>query len=218
MPDAIDRRSALRAIGIGAATLGLAACSSHRQQPPVVPPGPPGPVGTQIVYLIRHAEKPTGKDAVKGLDGQGQEDKHSLTPVGWQRAQALAELFSSGQRGIAVPQHLFAARPDSSKRSLETLTPLSAKLHLPINSTIGADEIAAAAAAIARTPGVTLVAWEHHAIAPLVAALGPINPAPPTKWPGSRFDVIWAFTRTGIDWQFSQIPELVLDGDQSTGI
>lgn len=215
MHHAIDRRSALRVFGLGAAALGVAACSRPPQDAPTAPSAP---AGQQVVYLIRHAEKPTGRDAVLGVDGQGQQDKHSLTPRGWQRALALAGLFTSGQRGIAVPQHLFAARPDSSKRSLETLTPLSEKLHLPINSTIGADEISAAAAAIARTPGVTLVAWEHHAIAPLVAALGPVNPPPPTKWPGSRFDVIWAFTRAGIDWQFSQIPELVLDGDQSSGI
>ena len=101
---------------------------------------------------------------------------------------------------------------------METITPLAEKLSLPVDSTIAADDVAAAAEAITRTPGTTLMAWEHHAIPAIAAALGDAQPAPPAKWPGGRFDVIWVFNRAGTGWRFSQVPELLLDGDRPTVI
>lgn len=207
----IDRRSLLRMLVIGTGCAGLAACSHHdhsRSSPPAAAPA------AQTLYLIRHAEKPTDHDGAQGIDEHGAPDKHSLTPRGWSRANALAVLFTSGQRGIAVPQHLFASRPDESRRPLQTLIPLSAKIGVPIDSSIAADDAQAAAAAVTRTPGVTLMAWEHHAIPAIVGALGNVHPTPPAKWPGTRFDVIWVFTRSGAGWQFSQIPQLLLDNDR----
>jgi hypothetical protein len=212
----VDRRSLLRMLLIATGGAALAACSHH--DPSATPVSPPGTQpsiapGTQTLYLIRHAEKPTGQSA-QGIDEQGAPDKHSLTPLGWTRASALVGLFTSGQRGIAVPQHLFASSPDGSRRPLETITPLAQKIGLPIDSTIAPDDAAGAAAAVTHTPGVTLMAWEHHAIPEIAKALGDVQPAPPSKWPGSRFDVIWVFTRSGAGWQFSQIPQLLLDGDR----
>lgn len=199
------------AVGVGSAA--LAACS-HRDNSAAPGSAQPAPPAGQTLYLIRHAEKPTGHDAQTGIDDRGAADRYSLTPRGWSRAEALVWLFTAGHRGIAVPQHLFASKPNGSKRSLQTLTPLSQKLGLPINATIAADDAQAAAAAVTATPGVTLMAWEHHAIPAVVAALGDVRPAPPAKWPGKRFDVIWVFVRSGTGWQFSQIPQLVLDDDR----
>ncbi|MUL48623.1 twin-arginine translocation signal domain-containing protein [Mycobacterium sp. CBMA293] len=214
----VDRRSAIRAVGVGAAALGLAACAPSPHRPAMTSSAPAGPPGSQTLYLIRHAEKPTGDGAPYGVDDQGRPDKHSLTAQGWARAHALVGLFTSGQRGIATPQHLFAARPDGSRRPPETITPLAQRLGLPIDATISADDAAAAAAAAAATPGIALMAWEHHAIPAIAAALGSVDPPPPAKWPGDRFDVVWVFTRAGAGWQFSQAPQLLLDGDRPSGI
>ncbi len=217
MSDRIDRRSALRALGIGAGTVGLAACAPDRPTQAAAQASP-APAAGQILYLIRHAEKPDGSGAPYGVDINGERDKHSLIPRGWTRAGALIGLFTSQQRGIVVPQHLSAASPVGSKRPLETITPLAERTGLAIDSTIGADDAAAAAAAATRTPGVTLMAWEHHAIPAIAAALGDVAPTPPTKWPGDRYDVVWVFTRTGGGWRFGQIPQLLLDGDRAIGI
>lgn len=66
-----------------------------------------------------------------------------------------------------------------------------------------------------RTP--TLVAWEHQAVPAVVAGLGPVAPAPPPRWPGDRFDLVWCFTRTDEDsgWRSSQVPQLLLAGDSA---
>lgn len=213
VPRLIDRRSVLTMLALGAGCAGLAACS-HRENPMAPTSAPPASPAAQTLYLIRHAEKPTGRDAQAGIDEHGGHDKHSLTPRGWSRADALVRLFTASGRGIAVPQHLFASKPNGSKRSLQTLMPLSKKLGLPIDAAIAADDAQAAAAAVTATPGVTLMAWEHHAIPAVVAALGDVHPTPPAKWPDKRFDVIWVFTRSGSGWQFSQIPQLLLDDDR----
>ena len=45
------------------------------------------------------------------------------------------------------------------------------------------------------------------------------SPAPPSKWPGHRFDVVFILTRQpGQQWRFSQIPELALPGDENSVI
>ncbi|RNI21724.1 hypothetical protein EFY87_10500 [Flexivirga caeni] len=165
--------------------------------------------------MIRHAEKPQG-GAPYGVQESGERDKRSLTIRGWTRAGALIGLFTSGERGITPPQHLVAARPVQSRRPLETLTPLSGKAGLPIDSAIDPDDIAQLAATLRRTPGVTLTAWEHEHLPAIAVALGTVTPTPPTKWPGDRFDVVWVFRRKAgaSTWQFSQIPQLLLGGDQ----
>src|SRR5262249_29589505 len=71
------------------------------------PPGPPGPVPVkpdvmpyvygmnvppEVVYIIRHAEKPL-KPPSSGVDFEGGHNEHSLLPRGWQRSGALAVLF-----------------------------------------------------------------------------------------------------------------------------
>jgi hypothetical protein len=43
--------------------------------------------------------------------------------------------------------------------------------------------------------GTVLICWEQHPI-PDIAAGFRTNVAPPTEWPGDRFDLIWQFTLT----------------------
>jgi hypothetical protein len=49
-------------------------------------------VSPEVIYIIRHAEKPL-KPPLSGVDFAGGRNEHSLLPRGWQRSGALAALF-----------------------------------------------------------------------------------------------------------------------------
>src|SRR5258706_6497684 len=75
------------------------------------------------ILLIRHAEKLT--------DG-----RIDLSPTGFERARLLPKLFSpAGARpALPTPQVLFATHlSEHSNRPVQTVTPLAAALHLPID-------------------------------------------------------------------------------------
>jgi broad specificity phosphatase PhoE len=175
---------------------------------------------TRMIILIRHAEKPLHPSgSPHGVDPEGREDPHSLTVTGWIRAGALVELFAPS-RG-EPPAEL--RRPDTiygsahagghSKRSVQTVTPLAARLGLEVIKRYAAGDEAQLTREISRRPGITLVAWHHEAIHKIAEHLGEANPTPPRHWPHDRFDVIWTFTPDGDGWRFSQIPQLLLPGD-----
>ncbi len=108
------------------------------------------------ILLIRHAEKLT--------DG-----RIDLSPVGFERAKGIPELF--GGAGAAAPHNL--PRPDflfathlskKSNRPVETITPLSEALGLPISAEIEDDDFATLAKELlsGKYAGkVVLVAWHH---------------------------------------------------------
>ena len=184
------------------------------------------------ILLIRHAEKP-GPDGQPpyGVDAEGRRDGKSLSVRGWQRAGALAVLFapSAGplqHPALATPQHLYAGNPSPpgrsntrlSRRLLETLAPLSARLGLPIDQSFAVgDEQPVADAAMAQT-GPVLISWQHKRL-PLLAnrILGDDTTAP-QFWPAERFDLVWVFDLQGGRYRFSQAPELLLDGDSDAPI
>jgi hypothetical protein len=80
------------------------------------------------IMFIRHAEKPdNGKDGV-AMDGSP--DAESLTVRGWQRARALIVFFCAEPK--MRPNAIFASgigHGSKSKRPVETVTPLAAKLN-----------------------------------------------------------------------------------------
>src|SRR5690242_18318012 len=97
------------------------------------------------IMVIRHAEKPTTKHQPPyGVNYVGEQDWESLTVRGWQRAGALVTLFdpSNGAPArphLAVPTIIYASNPrgaggaeqdegSKSKRPLQTVTPLAARL------------------------------------------------------------------------------------------
>jgi len=178
------------------------------------------------IMLIRHAERPEGDEPPFGVDRAGSRCDESLTPVGWQRATALAALFApdGGEppTGLVRPRALFASTPrkkDGSKRSLQTISPLADKLGLEVDTDFGRSDVKALAERVLRTPGPVLISWQREYLPEIVDALGEVDSTPPDPWPEDRFDVIWVLTRNGAQgWVFSQLPQGLLPGDRATGI
>lgn len=197
------------------------------------------------IMVIRHAEKPDGKpgDPV-GVQVSGAEDPDSLIVQGWQRAGALASFFSPANAnltglGIAVPDVIFASddhkhpapsgaeQGSHSRRPIETVTPLAAKLGLGIDQSCWLGNEPALFTAATNSSGVVLICWQHEAI-PTIANLfvPPPTPIPqgwpvPQTWPGSRYDVVWVFDPPAGGqgpWVFSQALQQLLAGDGDTPI
>jgi len=198
----------------------------------------------EIVYIIRHGEKPAepadghGKHQPDsgpphGIDFHGRKDEHSLLPRGWQRSGALAALFGpasgASRAGLRTPGTLIApSYGDPARtvghRTFQTIQGLADLLGLPVGSPYEVGhEPRLAASVLNACSGVVLICWEHDHI-PALAAAFPAAPGPgiPGKWPGDRFDVIWALTRQPGSapprYAFSQVPQQLLPGDAATVI
>jgi hypothetical protein len=185
----------------------------------------------QTILIMRHAEKPEpGGD--NGIDATGAPDAKSLTPRGWQRAGAWTELFAPSlgqQRALPKPIAIFASAPathaeiaagnggSKSRRPLETITPLAAKLRIQVDLRFWKGREADLAAAISATDGVVLVCWQHEDIAAIAKTLTPHPRGVPDDWPGKRFNVLFRFDRSAptAPWAFQQIVAVMLDGDGS---
>jgi hypothetical protein len=181
---------------------------------------------SDIIYIIRHAEKPGTPIDAPGIDPYSgmTDDPASLTAAGWQRARALVNLFhpaGASERALAEPNHLFAPSvhlPESSKRSLQTLLPLALSFDPPltIDSRFHSGAVAGLAAAVQAAPGVVLVAWKHERILDIAARLAP-HATLPESWPKLRFDVIFIFRRNAAgSYDFAQTAERVLLTDSDT--
>jgi hypothetical protein len=210
-----------------------------------VPGGNAGDGPPSTIYLIRHGEKPPDPPAATtdqkapppgppfGVDSDGNENPHSLIPRGWQRSGALTVLFDPTlgvlQAGLQTPTSLISptygdAATTSSHRTYETILGLAQRLGRPIGTPYAeGQEAELAEALVDGYAGVVLVCWEHEHI-PAIATALPVGDGSeiPPAWPGSRFDVIWAFdVVAGADppvYEFSQIPQQVLSGDLDTVI
>ena len=186
----------------------------------------------EVIYIIRHAEKPF-KPHLSGVDYEGGPNEHSLLPRGWQRSGALAALFhpDSGplRADLQTPTVLVAPswghpHKTAAHRSYQTIQGLSERLGLPITSPFAqGDEQQLADSLVRSHSGVVLVCWEHKHI-PVIASALPLagETVIPEKWPGDRYDLIWAFTLAPEPgpprYTFSQIPQQLLSGDAGTVI
>jgi broad specificity phosphatase PhoE len=178
------------------------------------------------IMIIRHGEKPGKPIDAPGIDENGKPDPNSLTAAGWQRARALVTLFHpaagiSIRTGLATPDHLFAADitdPDSSKRPVETLTPLANSFSpaRDIDASINASETEKLAEVAAGVGGVVLVAWKHEHILKIAETLAPESKLPGT-WPPTCFDIVFVFDKNAHGaYDFSQVAERVLPTDTTT--
>jgi len=189
-------------------------------------------VPPEVIYIIRHAEKPL-KPPLSGVDFEGGQNEHSLLPRGWQRSGALAALFHPDfgpvRAGLRTPTALVAPSwghpgKTAAHRSYQTIQGLSERLGVPITCRFAQGEEQQLADSLVRShSGVVLICWEHKHI-PVIASSLPVVGATaiPRKWPADRYDVIWSFTLVPepgpVRYAFGQIPQLLLAGDSGTVI
>ena len=189
-------------------------------------------VSPEVIYIIRHAEKPL-KPPSSGVDFEGGQNEHSLLPRGWQRSGALAALFHPDfgpmRAGLRTPTVLVAPSwghpgKTAAHRSYQTIQGLSEQLGLPIASEfVQGQEQQLASSLVRSCSGVVLICWEHSHI-PVIASSLPVvgGAAIPRKWPGDRYDVIWSFTLVPGPgpgrYTFGEIPQQLLPGDAGTVI
>jgi hypothetical protein len=177
------------------------------------------------ILVMRHAEKPTPDDVVRGVDDFGRPNPQELSVLGWQRAGALAAVLGNANRmrdsGLRQPGHLFAARPTADKpsvRSLRTLQPLADVLGLAVSLEFAVGEEAPLIHRLRALDACVLVAWEHKAITAIATLLLGSNAGVPACWPDDRYDLVWAFEPEGGGWRMTQIPQLLLAGDRADPI
>jgi broad specificity phosphatase PhoE len=182
----------------------------------------------QKLMLVRHAEKePEAGPPPYGINAEGEQDKHSLTVRGWQRAGALVPFFRlAWARGIEPPDAVYASKVgdsvliadghDISKslRPQQTVTPLvdaiGPEKGLQTPCAVG-EEAELVQAIMANETGIVLVAWEHHHIPDIAKAFSAQAPA---SWPGSRFDNVWVLTRSHRGtYAFEEVPQSLLSDD-----
>ena len=77
---------------------------------------------------------------------------------------------------------------------METLTPLSAAIGVPINTTYARDDVDGLAAGLASLPAtsVAVVCWEHDVLTEIATALG-VADAP--TYPSDEYDWQWTVRR-----------------------
>jgi hypothetical protein len=161
--------------------------------------------------LIRHAEKPYARH--RGVDQNGDPDSESLTPRGWQRAGALAQLFDRESKQLACPTSIYAVSPkltDGSARPLETVSPLAAKLKLKVK-TVGLNAIDRLVAEALAERGDVLICWEHKRIPKIAASI--LGDVDVPKWGAKRFDIVWLLRKTRRSYRLNIVAQLLLDGD-----
>jgi hypothetical protein len=226
-----------RVIGVVGGVIAGAATSTSigTQRAPAQPRQLP-----QQIYIIRHGEKPPGplpgqpassSGPPFGVDADGNQNVNSLSPKGWQRAGALAVLFSPAagcsHLGLRTPTALYAtsygdAYQTRIHRPYQTIQGLSQRLGVPIQSPepLG-EEGAFIDAVLSSGADVVLISYEHHRIPALVQGIPTVGgTAIPAVWPDDRYDVIWTFTLDPATrrYVFGQVPQQLLDGDADTVI
>src|SRR5258705_11001413 len=175
----------------------LSAIEIHAQ--PAAKPQPPA-----TILIIRHAEKLT--------DG-----RIDLSPTGFERARLLPKLFSppAARPDLPTPQVLFATHlSQHSNRPVQTVTPLAAALHLPIDDSFNNDDYPALAAALLSgkyAGSVVLVVWHHGKIPQLASALGATPPYAP--WPDAQYDRIWRIDFANGKATLQDLPYALMPGD-----
>lgn len=178
------------------------------------------------ITIVRHAEKPANHGQPHGVLDTGDPDSESLIVQGWQRAGALVCLFaptnvSLQNPNLARPEFLFASGiglDSNSKRPQQTITPLSKKLKLTINTDFLKGQEKELTKSVLKCTGVVLICWEHHKIPEIVKHIVGETTTFPSIWPDERFDMVWVLdldAESG-DYRFQQVSQNLLSGDSST--
>ncbi|KAJ3038068.1 hypothetical protein HDV00_001028 [Rhizophlyctis rosea] len=156
-------------------------------KPPKSTPTPPTssvPIDQhQIIYLIRHGEKPAGED----------EAGYILTAAGQHRAQCLTTLFGPPPSlhtvtSLLAPRMLGAGQ---GGRSYRTLIPTSQSLGIPITALEKSFPASEIAAYIRGLPDRRiLLAWEHTGLHDIAVQLG-VGEGDAPNYKGTDYDTVW---------------------------
>lgn len=139
----------------------------------------------QQVILLRHAEKPASGD--------------SLSPLGFQRAEALVSYFeNSTPFPLQTPRAIYAQRSDKqhgSTRPVQTVAPLANAWQVPLYTTYSSDKYKDLVDEIAKDykSGLVLICWSHEDLQAIAERFG-VKEAP--DW-GSAYDWVWVITFNG---------------------
>lgn len=192
--------------GILVGWAGVAAGGAQTPAVATILPAPPATTLRQppaTILLIRHAEKPES-----GID---------LASAGFARAKMLPELFggTAFPHTLPRPDFLFATHVSkNSNRPVETITPLSEALGLPISHEIADKDYAVLVTELmsGKYAGrVVLVAWHHGSIPGLARALGAAPPYDP--WPETQFDRVWRIDYKAGKAVLTDLPQGLMAGD-----
>lgn len=188
-PDTVSRRIFLS---------GLFASFAAAHLAPAETPQPPA-----TIFLFRHAEKPPAE--------AGSAD---LSPAGVERAKRLPQLFT-GPNSLPRPDFLFATHASrKSNREVETITPLSKALGLPISAEVDDKDFAVLAKELlsGRYAGkIVLVDWHHGTLPQFAQALGATPPY--ERWPDTQFDRFWRIDYRDGKATLTELHESLMPGD-----
>jgi hypothetical protein len=113
------------------------------------------------------------------------------------------------------PEVLFATHVSKhSNRPVETITPLSEALKLPISSEVDDKEFATLAKDLlsGKYAGkVVLLAWHHGSLPAFARALGATPPYDP--WPETQFDRVWRIDYRDGKAMLTDLPQALMPGD-----
>jgi hypothetical protein len=149
------------------------------------------------ILIVRHGEKSDGPH---------------LTPIGWRRAEAFVSFFGGTPNStVTPPAAIYAPKPSiDSSRPLETVTPLSKALNLPVQTPFELDQMKELAALILKTKAnrgqEVLICYEHDRIPNLINELitqaggKALNLA---AYPDNRFDLIYVISYSGAPPKFT---------------
>ena len=159
------------------------------------------------VIIIRHAEK----------SDEGDE----LSLRGRERAAALVPYFLGTEDFLQfkTPVAIYAQAPKKATsliRSLESVQPLAADLHLTVIQTFTRDEYKRTVEEIMHKKvydgRMVLICWEHRVIPDTAADFG-VEDAPKT-WHGRDFDRTWVITfRPDKKPEFEDLPQHLMYGN-----
>jgi broad specificity phosphatase PhoE len=132
------------------------------------------------ILLMRHAEK---------LDDP--RDPH-LSDAGQARAEKLAGYVP---KDLGLPDFLCASAPSKhSVRPIETMTPLSKKIGVSIDSTVADQDCPVLAQELLKDPKyegkLVLICWHHGHLPELAFALGASGANVPNPWDPDVFNLI----------------------------
>lgn len=184
----------------------IAIAVAHAQLPPKANPPQASERMPKMILILRHAEKPAEEMG-----------SPNLSETGWKRANRIPLLFlpdSSNPSRFERPDVLFATRATKkSNRPVETITPLSEALHMPVDDRYGRQQVSPFVDELksGKYAGkVVLICWHHGEMKELAQTIGIVNPP---EWPETLFDRIWQIRWNDGAAHLTSLPQQLLPGD-----